>query len=263
MSKTIVFIHGAWMTPLCWEKFQGFFNQRGYECIAPAWPHKDKPVDELRRNPPAPLEGLGVTEIVDHYARIIQTLPESPILIGHSFGGLFVQILLDRGLGAAGVAIDSAPPKGVLPLEWSALKSNAGVLLKWMAWNKVVTLSFEEFQYAFVHTLPEEEQRAAYERHVVPETGRVFFQAGLALLDPHSAVEVDFNNNRRAPLLLISGAEDHIVPATMSRSNYEKYRDSSATTDFKEFHGRTHWIIAQQGWEEVAGYITGWLEQQG
>jgi pimeloyl-ACP methyl ester carboxylesterase len=262
MSKTIVFVHGAWMTPLSWEKFRGFFAERGYECIAPTWPHKDKPIDELRHNPPAELAGLGVTEIVDHYARIIQTLPESPILIGHSFGGLFVQMLLDRGLGIAGVAIDSAPPKGVLPLEWSALKSNTGVFLTWGAWNKVVTMSLDEFKYAFVNTLPEAEQLAAYERHVVPETGRVFFQAGLALLDPHSAVEVDFKNNKRAPLLMISGAEDHIVPAKMVRSNYEKYQESSASTDFKEFPGRTHWIIAQPGWEEVAGYIAEWLRER-
>ncbi|HLG16831.1 MAG TPA: alpha/beta hydrolase [Blastocatellia bacterium] len=261
MARTIVFVHGAWVTPLSWERFTGYFTGAGYNCVIPAWPYKDKPVDELRSSPPAKLAGLGVKEIVDHYESLIRTLAEPPVLIGHSFGGLFVQMLLDRGLGAAGVAIDSAPPRGVLPLQWSSLRSNAGVLLKRGAWKGIVRQSFKQFQYAFVHTLPLEEQRAAYERHVVPESGRIFFQAGLALFDRHLAVQVDFRNHTRAPLLLIAGSEDHIVPASMNRSNYRKYNGSRARTDFKEFAGRTHWIIAQEGWEEVAAYVAKWIEE--
>src|SRR5260370_1287287 len=111
----------------------------------------------------------GVLDIFENYKQAIDALPEPPILIGHSFGGLFVQLLLDQGVGVAGVAIDSAPPKGVLTLEWSALKSNAPVLFKWMGWERIAHLTFSEFQYAFVHTLPEPEQIAAYERQVVPE----------------------------------------------------------------------------------------------
>jgi pimeloyl-ACP methyl ester carboxylesterase len=259
MNQTIVFIHGAWVTPLSWDKFIGFFEAKDYLCLAPTWPYKDKPIAELRENPPAELAGLGVTEIVDHYERIISGLAAPPLLIGHSFGGLFVQLLLDRGLGEAGVAIDSAPPKGVLPLQWSALKSNAGVLLKWRAWERIVHQSFKQFQYAFVHTLPLAEQRAAYDRHVVPETGRIFFQAALAALDRRNSVKVNYDNPNRAPLLLIAGSEDHIVPAKMNKMNYRKYKDSRARTDFKEFAGRTHWIIAQDGWEEVADYISQWL----
>ena len=261
MSNTLVFIHGACVTPLCWEKMIGFFQGKGYACVAPAWPHRDKPIEELRREPPAELAGLGVTEIVAHYERIIKEFPEPPILIGHSFGGLFVQILLDRGLGAAGIAIDSAPPRGVLPLQWSTIKANAGVLSRWRGWKGIVYQSFKQFQYAFVHTLPEAEQRAAYDTHVVPETGRIFFQAALALLDPHRAVQVNFEKADRAPLLLIAGTEDRIVPAALNRANYRKYQRTSARTDFKEFAGRVHWIIAQDGWEEVADYIARWLDQ--
>lgn len=202
-----------------------------------------------------------MTEIVDHYASIIQAQPEPPILIGHSFGGLFVQMLLDRGLGRAGVAIDPAPPKGVLPLEWSVLKSNASVLFKWMAWEQIVYLSFEDFCYAFVNTLTPEAQRAAYDTQVVPESGRIFFQSALAPLDPHSAVKVNFQNPERAPLLLTAGLKDHIVAPAMVRSNYEKYHHSPARTDLLEFPERTHWIIAQDGWDEVASSIHAWLTQ--
>ena len=261
MAQTIVFIHGAWVTPLCWDPFTSYFRGKGFNCLTPTWPHKDKPIEELRRTPPAGLAGLGVTEIVDHYEHVIKALDEPPILIGHSFGGLFTQMLLDRGLGRAGVAIDSAPPKGVLPLLLTAFRSNLGILLTWRGWERVVYQSFETFQYAFVNELPPEAQRTVYDRYVVPETGRIFFQAGLALMDRHNAVRVNFRNSARAPLLLVAGEKDQNVPAAMNRSNYAKYRGSGARTDFQVFPGRCHWIIAQDGWEQVAGYIADWLGQ--
>jgi pimeloyl-ACP methyl ester carboxylesterase len=258
-TRTIVFIHGAWVTPACWDDFVGFFEARGYRCLAPAWPGKDRPVEQIRADP-SPLAGLGVGEIVDHYAGIISELPEPPILVGHSFGGLFVQILLDRGLGSAGVAIDSAPPNGVFALEWTALRALWSVLATPFAWRRVVRWSFGRFRYAFVHTLAPAEQRAAYDRHVTPETGRIFWQDALAWLRPGGPCRVNFRNDKRAPLLLIAGSADRIVPARINRRNYRKYRRSTARTDFHEFAGRSHWTIAQPGWEEVAEYAAGWIE---
>jgi len=271
MSETIVFIHGAWMTPLCWEPFSRYFQLKGYECVAPAWPHHDRPVDELRAHPAPELAGLGVREIADHYERIITAMDEPPILVGHSFGGLIVQLLLDRGLGAAGVAIDSAPPRGVLPLGWTGLRANAPVLLRPGAWHQVVALSFPAFRYAFVHTLPEDEQRAAYARYVVPESGRIFFQTALAVLRSRSRAptHVNFRNRRRAPLLLVAGGRDHIVPPRWNQVNYQKYRRHRVTrhgygpahVEFVRFRDRTHWLIADTRAEEVAGFVDEWLER--
>ncbi len=260
MSKTIVFIHGAWMTPLCWEDFSGFFMSRGYTCLAPAWPYRDRPIAELRANPPAKLAGLGLASIVEHYVRIVAEFPEPPVLIGHSFGGLLVQLLLDRGLGRAGVAIDSAPPRGILITQPSAIKANAGVLFKRGAHRAIVHLTFEQFRYGFMHSSTEADARAAYERHVVPETGRIFFQEALAALDRRSPTRVNFGNDNRPPLLLIAGQKDHLVPAAITRANYHKYM-SKSVTDFEEFVGRTHWIIAQPGWEQIASYISQWIDQ--
>jgi pimeloyl-ACP methyl ester carboxylesterase len=258
VSRTIVFVHGAWVTPLSWEPFLGFFRERGYECLAPAWPGKDRSVKEIRRDP-SPLAGVGIADIVDHYERIVRDLPEPPILVGHSYGGLFVQLLLDRGLGAAGVAIDSAPPRGVFPYEPTAFRSLAGVLLTWGGWRGVVRWSFGSFRYAFVHTLPPAAQREAYERYVTPETGRVFFESALAPFLSGSPARLDFGRADRAPLLLIGGAKDHIVPAVINRRNFRKYARSTARTDYREFPDRVHWIIAQDGWEEVAGFVADWL----
>jgi len=91
MGKTIVFIDSTWVTPRCWDLFVSYFERLGYTCLAPTWPYKDLPVENLRSHPPAELAGLGVREIVEHYAAIVQAQAEPPILIGHSFGGLFVQ----------------------------------------------------------------------------------------------------------------------------------------------------------------------------
>lgn len=260
MSRQIVFIHGAWVTALCWEHFQSFFQERGYLTIAPPWPGKEDSVEAQRLNPSPALAGLGIREIVDHYQRIVAELAEPPYLIGHSFGGLFVQLLLDRGLGAAGVAIDPAPPRGVFSFYPSTVRSLARVLLSWRGWRKILRMPFTDFRYAFANNMPPEQQRSAYERYFVPETGRIFFQGALAPVNPSSPARLDFRNPDRAPLLLIAGGSDHIVNPAINRSNYRLARRSPALTTFKEFSGRAHWIIAQDGWQEVAGFIAEWLE---
>jgi len=259
LTKTVVFLHGAWVTPRCWDRWVADFEVRGYRCLAPAWPGKDRTVAEINADP-SPLRGLGIGEIVDHYERIIRSLDEPPILVGHSFGGLFVQILLDRGLGAAGVAIDPAPPRGVFAFRPTAIRSLASVLLTWRGWRKVVHWSYPRFRYAFVHTMSETEARAAYDTHVTPETGRIFFQGALSMLDRHSPARVDFGNTARAPLLLIAGGMDHIVPAATVRGNYRKYARSSAATVLREFPGRTHWLIAGDGWQQIAQASAEWIE---
>jgi pimeloyl-ACP methyl ester carboxylesterase len=261
MSNTIVFIHGAWLTSLSWENLTGYFEKKGYTCSAPEWPYRDQSAAQLREHTPPELAQIGVKELTDHYAAIVEALPEPPILIGHSFGGLIVQQLLDRGLGRAAITLDSAAPKGVLAVDWDVLRSNSASLLKWMGWERVVTMSFPEFQFAFVNGFPEDQQRRCYDRYAVPETGRIFFQAAFAALDPQNALSVDFKNNQRAPMLMIAGEHDHVVPAHVAKSNFEHYKQSTARTDFHEFTGRAHLLIAQEGWEDVADYMANWLEQ--
>jgi pimeloyl-ACP methyl ester carboxylesterase len=259
MSQTILFLHGGWVTPACWDPFVSFFEASGYRCLAPAWPGKDRSVEAIRADP-SPLAGLGIGEIVDHYDGIIRTLDEPPILIGHSFGGLFVQLLLDRGLGAAGIAIDSAPPKGIFTFYPTSLLSVGRILLVPFGWRKVVRWSFTEFRYAFVHTMRLDEARAISEAQIVPDSGRPFFQDAFSTFDRGSPARVDFANPHRAPLLFIAGEADRAMPAALGRRMFRAYRVSPARTEFRTFPGRTHWIIAQDGWDEVARACIDWIE---
>jgi pimeloyl-ACP methyl ester carboxylesterase len=259
MARTVVFLHGAWMTPACWEPFQGYFEERGYKTLAPAWPGKDRSVEEVRADS-GPLAGLGGQEIIDHYAEIVRAQPEPPILIGHSFGGLFVQVLLSQGLGAAGVAIDSAPPQGVLVTQPTAFRALGSIIANPANRSRAVRWSFEQFRYAFVHTLPEDQARAVYEQFVTPETGRIFFQGALSRVDRNSPFVVDFAKSDRPTLLMVAGEQDRIVPAALNRANHRHYRAEGAPVDFVEFPGRTHWIIAQDGWQEVAAHAADWID---
>jgi pimeloyl-ACP methyl ester carboxylesterase len=258
----VMFVHGAWVTSSYWDKFRGFFEDRGVGTIAPPWPGKGRTVEEIRADPSA-LAGLGAGQIIEHYASVLAGLPEPPALIGHSFGGLFVQILLARGLGSAGVAIDPAPPRGILAWQPTVLRSLASVLANPANRGRVVHWSYRRFRYAFAHTLPESEAKAAYDRHITPETGRIFFQAALSSVDPSSPLAIDFDRADRAPLLLIAGEKDRITPVPVIRANYRRYASSPGVTELTEFAGRTHWIIGQEGWEEVAGHACDWLTRQG
>jgi pimeloyl-ACP methyl ester carboxylesterase len=259
--NTIVLIHGLWMTPLSWENWSERFGVRGYKVLAPAWPGMDVDIDKLRADPSA-IENLGIAEILDSYDAIIRGLDESPIIMGHSFGGAFTEILLDRGLGAAGVAIDAAGVRGITKLPFSTLRSGFPVLKNPANKHHAVGLTFEEFHYAFTNTMGDEEARAAFDRYAAPGPGRVLWEGAFANFNPRTPLQLDFKNEDRAPLLLIAGGDDHVVPASIDKATSERFqRKSSAVTEYKEFPGRSHFTVGQDGWEEVADYALDWARE--
>lgn len=255
----MLLIHGAWLSARSWERFADYFGKRGFAVSAPEWPRKQGDVEALREDADA-LAGLGLDEIVDHYERLIGGLDQPPVLVGHSFGGLIVELLLARGLGRAGVAMSPAPPKGILVLPFSSLKAASPALAHPSKRNGIVTLTLDEFTYGFVNTLEPEAAAAAYERYAVPETGRIFYEAGLANFALHPPTDVHFDNPDRAPLLIVGAGEDHTVPASVSRKQYEKYEKSPARTDYLEFEGRPHLFVVGEGADEVAAAIDSWLD---
>jgi pimeloyl-ACP methyl ester carboxylesterase len=252
-----VFIHGEWLTPASWELFKSRYTACAFDCLAPPWPFIDNSIGAGRQTPHPGLAGLSVARIVNHYDELIRKLPAPPLLVGHSFGGLVVQVLLDRGLGAAGVAINAVPPGGVLP-GVIALRSALPFLLTWNGWNRIQTMTLGQFSRNFAQSLSPDEQRTVFRRHVVPTAGRILYQAAFGI-----GTRIDFANDSRAPLLLVAGEKDRIVQSSMVASNYRKYLRSATETAYKSFTGRTHWSIAETGWEDVADYTIEWANASG
>ena len=255
----LMLIHGAWLSSRSWENYVDYFGKQGFAVSAPEWPRKQGEVEEMRETADQSA-GLGVQEIVDHYTELIQALDEPPVLIGHSYGGLFVELLLDRGLGRAGVAMSPAPPKGILALPFSTLKAGSPALAHPSKWHGVVALTLEEFTYGFVNTYSPEDAAAAYERYAVPETGQIFYEAGFANFHLHPPTEVHFKSAERAPLLIVGADKDHTVPASLSKAQFKRYEKSPAKTDYLEFAGRPHLHMTALDWQEVAAAIDSWLD---
>lgn len=252
MTNTIMLVHGAWLTPDCWDGFKARYEAKGYTVHAPAWPYDDRPVEELRRAPHPDLRKIGVKGIADHYERKIRALPEAPIVMGHSFGGVITQVLADRGLGAAAVAIDPAPIAGVF-VPPTTLISALPVFLAPFGWARTLTMSRKAFGARFAQTLSKEEADVAYARYVVPTAGKVYYDGLFGI-----GTRVQFDNPDRPPMLLIAGEQDLTAQPGMVKANYEKQTQAPSPTGFKTFAGRSHWLCLDRGWEEVADYALDW-----
>ena len=254
---TIVLIHGFWVTPRSWEHWKSRYEARGYRVLTPAYPGFEVEVEALNADP-SPIKDVTVPQIVEHLESVIGELDAPPILMGHSAGGVFVQLLMDRGYGAAGVAINSAPPEGIPVVPLSQIKSTFAVLRSPANRHKAVGFTPEQWHYAFTNTFSEEESQALYERYHVPASGGIFWDNILANVKPgHQDTWVDFKNDSRAPLLFISGSEDHLMPPKVQRSNAKHYK-SDTITEVKEFEGFAHLLPAQEGWEEIADHALQW-----
>jgi pimeloyl-ACP methyl ester carboxylesterase len=251
--KTIVLIHGLFMNAKSWQEWKAYFEKAGCTVIVPEYPfHTGEPAD-LRKNIPDGLRNLNLEQVLSHYEKIIRDLKEPPILIGHSVGGLLVQLLLNRGLGAKGVSIDPAPPKGVFTAKWSFLRANI-VTVNPFKGNSPFLPSVKWFHYAFCNLMTMEETQKLYDAFVVPEGRNIPRQT------TGKPGKIDWNKPH-APLLIIAGEKDNIVPASLNHKNYKKYKPEAGMVEFKEFPGRTHMLCSQQGWEEIAGYIKAWVEK--
>jgi len=255
-APTLVLIHGMWMTPRSWDRWIEHYRGRGHDAIAPGWPGVGDP-DETRRDPSA-LKGLGLTGIADHYEQIVRGLDGPPIIIGHSFGGLVTQLLLNRGLGAAGVAIGTAPPKGILVLPASTLRAGIPGLKNPFDRDGLATLSPKQFRWRFTNTLSQPESDAIYREHYIPGTNRAFFEAAYAAFSRHSPAAIEYANPHRAPLLLVVGEKDHISPPALNRSLLKLQRRAASATESKEYAERTHFMAGMDGWEEIADHALDW-----
>src|SRR5215207_954401 len=253
---TIVLIHGFWVTPRSWEHWVTHYQAKGYKVLAPAYPGFEVEVESLNEDP-TPIEQVTVPQIIARLEEVVGGLDVPPILMGHSAGGVFTQVLLDHGYGACGVAINSAPTEGVKRVPLSQIRATFPVLRNPANRHKAVGITWEQWHYAFANTFSEEESRALYERYHIPASGPIFWGSALANVHPgRDDSWVDYKNDARAPLLFIAGSQDHLMPPSLQRSNAKHYK-SDTLTEVKEFDG-PHLLPAAPGWEEVADHALSW-----
>jgi non-heme chloroperoxidase len=247
----VVFIHGLWLLGSSWDRWATVFEGVGYAPVAPGWPDDPATVAEAKAHPEV-FARKTVGQVADHYADLIGRLKKKPAVVGHSFGGLFAQIVAGRGLSAATVAIDPAPFRGVLPLPLSALKSASPVLGNPANRNRAVALTYAQFRYAFANAVSEAEAKDLYETFAVPAPGAPLFQAAVANLNPWTVVKVDTKNPSRGPLLIISGQSDHTVPPAIANASYKQQKRNDGVTEIAKMPGRGHALVIDNGWREVA-----------
>jgi pimeloyl-ACP methyl ester carboxylesterase len=246
-----VFIHGLWLLPSSWDRWAELFEEAGYAALTPSWPDDPETIEEARANPDA-FAGKTLGQVGDHVAEIIGSLDKKPAVLGHSTGGLLAQIIADRGLSAATVAIDPGPFRGVLPLPVSSLRSSAPVLTNPRNRNRAVTLTLEQFKYGWANALSDEEAAEIYEAYHVAGPGVALMQMANANLNPRTEAKLDPANPDRGPLLIIDGEKDHTVPWAIANASYKRQRRNPAVTEITKVPNRGHSLTIDSGWREVA-----------
>lgn len=251
MKHQIVFIHGMFLTAKSWDSWLSYFEGRGHQCHAPSWPCHEGDPSDLRAHPPARLGGLGLQDLIEHFSAFVSRLPEKPILIGHSLGGLIAQELVSRQRAAAAVAIGSVAPNAMAAWDLSFL-CNTTSMANPFAGDTPFEITPEKFHQTFANTLSREESDLIFESQAVHESRNVVREA---MREPG---RIDIHPPH-APLLFVAGEKDEVIPDELIKRNAEAYEDRSSITAFLEFKGRDHLICNEPGWEDVAGAVADWL----
>lgn len=253
-SKTIVFVHGLFLNHQSWANWVSFFEEKGYTCYAPSYPLDNDTPAGLWKNTPPELGKIDFEVVFNHYEKFIDSLPEKPIIIGHSMGGLIAQKLVESEKAEAAICISTAAPKGVMTTKWSFLKSNFGLLNPFKG-NSVYYPTKKWFHYAFANTMDRTASDNYFEQFVTPESRNI--PRGTL----KSFAKINFKQSH-VPLLFITGSEDHIIPSSLVKKNFKKYKEDTGTKELKIFEGRGHLICMDEKWREVAIFTLNWINDK-
>lgn len=254
MGNHVCFIQGDWLIQTIWDRFDRHFKACGYTCSVLSLPPPGERgwyrILHGKDNRYFPLQRL-----VEFYAEQVAGFPAPPVLIGHAMGGLVVQLLLDRGVGLAGVAIASRPPQRVFPglLPLLQILTARTERLEGM---RFLRMTPTQFSRRIAYPLTWQAAQPLYGQLVGRVPQKLMLAAAFGV---GSRLLFD---NERGPLLLVSGGDDRTVASSVVLANYVYQRRSLAPTDYLSFPGYGHLLVTQPGWEHVADRIIEWLQQQ-
>ena len=256
----VLFIHGLWLLPSSWASWADLFRQAGYAPLTPDWPDDPETVEQSRENPDI-LARKTLEQVADHTTEIISALDKKPVVMGHSTGGLLAQMLAGRGLSAATVAIDPGVFRGVLPLPASVLKGLGPFLVNPRTRGRAITLTFDQFKYAWANALEEKEAKQLYATYHVAGSGIALVQMGNANLNPRTEAKVNTTSPERGPLLIIDGEKDHTVPWAIAHAAYQRQQRNPGVTEIVKIPNRGHSLTIDHGWREVAQTALDFVKQ--
>jgi non-heme chloroperoxidase len=250
-NTPVIFIHGLWLLPSSWARWADLFKQAGYTPLTPDWPGDPETVQQARANPDV-LAKKTLDQVADHTTDVINALDNKPAVMGHSTGGLLAQMLAGRGQSKATVAIDPGVFRGVLPLPVSVLKGVGPFLVNPLTRGRAITLTFDQFKYAWANALDHNEAKELYDTFHVAGSGIALVQMGNANLNPRTEAKVNTTNPSRGPLLIIDGEKDHTVPWAIANAAYNRQKRNPAVTEIAKIPNRGHALTIDHGWREVA-----------
>jgi pimeloyl-ACP methyl ester carboxylesterase len=254
MARLAVLIHGMWGTPAVWRNWSGFLEALGWQTLTPALRHHDSP-------PFSPPSALGTTSLNDYVSDLetmIRALPEKPVVIGHSMGGLIALRLCARGLTRAGVLLTPAPPSNVLAIRASNLMAFSRIQMNWGWWRKPHRATLEEALSSTFNTMDPGEATPLHDAFV-HESGRALFEIALPWLDPGKAATVN-PTDVTVPLLFVAAEKDKLTPPGVVRRTATRFGNIAT---YREYPGHGHWVLGQPDWQAIAADTAAWLDARG
>lgn len=246
----IVMIHGAFCGPWAFDGFRKPFEAKGYAVHAPALRFHDQGGAVPR--------ALGKTSLLDYahdLEKLIAGLDETPILVGHSMGGLLAQMLAARQRARACVLLAPSPPWGVLPSTMFEIASAQALLMTGDYWSAPIAPSYAVAAAHALDRLAPARRHAVYARFV-PESGLATFEVMHSAFDPRRAAHVRARDVA-CPILCLAGAQDKINPPSTVARIAARYRGRAL---FEEIAGHSHWLIGEKGCEKIAARAMTWLD---
>jgi len=241
----LLFVHGTGHAAWCWdENFLPYFAEKGYSSHAVSLRGHGK--SEGR-------EKLKWTSISDYVADVLQVasnLPKTPVVIGHSLGGLVVEKYLEKHDAPAGILVAPSPSEGMFWLGLPLMLRNPLLLLKIsLKQDYAVMFSTPELAKKFLFSVDADDEKiSAYVRRFGSESYLANLEMMYNLPNPQLV---------KTPMLVVGAENDRLIAPKKIEKTARAYN-----ADCKIFPDTAHDLMLEKDWQTVADFMIQWLEKK-